>query len=43
MTKSDIYKALKVSNDINAVQKGKIVKRVKNRLLGRFFRRFFRW
>ena len=35
--KSEIYRALKYSNDINAVSKGKVVKRVQRRLLGKVF------
>lgn len=40
--KSFVYKALKVSNDINAVKKGKVEQRVKQRLLAKLFWRLFR-
>lgn len=33
--KSFLYKALKVSNDVNAVQKGKVGKRVGRRIAGK--------
>ena len=39
--KSNIYKALKYSNDINAVVKGKIVKRSVRREAGSFVQRLF--
>jgi len=35
--KSEIYRALKYSNDLNAVVKGKVFKRVQRRLLGKLF------
>jgi len=35
--KSEVYRALKYSNDINAVIKGKVIKRVQRRILGKFF------
>ena len=41
-TKSKIYKGLKISNDINAVCKGRILQRLFNRLLGKTTRRFMR-
>ena len=41
-TKSKIYKALKVSNDINAVRKGRILQRLFNRLIGKTTRRFMK-
>ena len=40
--KSKIYKALRISNDINAVAKGKVVKRAKRRMLGRLFSKIIR-
>ena len=40
--KSEIYRALKYSNDLNAVVKGKIVKRVQRRILGKIFGRIIR-
>lgn len=33
--KSNVYKALKVSNDINAIQKGKVGKRIGRRVAGK--------
>ena len=33
--KSTVYKALRVSNDINAIKKGKIGKRVGRRITGK--------
>lgn len=33
--KSMIYKALRISNDINAIKKGKIAQRVGRRITGR--------
>ena len=41
--KSLIYKLLRVSNDLNAVKRGKVGKRVKRRLLGKMFNRLVRW
>lgn len=40
--KSNIYKALKISNDINALNKGKVVKRAKRRILGKLFGKIMR-
>lgn len=44
--KSLIYKALRISNDINAVQKGKVGRRIGRRLYGkgtgRIARRLFK-
>ena len=40
--KSTIYKLLKVSNDINAIQKNKVGKRIKRRILGKLFSRLLR-
>ena len=38
--KSMIYTALRISNDINAVKKGKIGKRIKRRVAGKMAGRF---
>jgi len=44
--KSKIYKALRISNDINAIRKGKIGKRIGRRIGGRItgkgMRKFFK-
>jgi len=40
--KSEVYRALRISNDINAVVKGKIVKRIQRRVLGKIFGRIIR-
>ena len=34
--KRHIYKALKISNDINAIKKGKVGKRIKRRVAGKY-------
>jgi len=39
---SAIYKLLRVRNDLNAVAKNRVGKRVKRRLLGKLFGRFMR-
>ena len=39
--KANIYKALKISNDLNAIQKGKIVKRVVRSKSGSFVQKIF--
>jgi hypothetical protein len=41
MKESTIYKLLKYFNDFKAVKKGKIKQRIENRLLDKFFGRFF--
>lgn len=41
--KSKIYMGLKVSNDINAIRKKRIRRRVKHRILGKIFGRLMRW
>lgn len=33
--KSTIYKILRISNDIDAIRKGRIMKRLKNKAIGR--------
>lgn len=40
--KSFIYKALRVSNDLNAIKKGTVGKRAKRRLLGKLFGRLMK-
>ena len=35
MKKSTIYKMLRISNDINAIRKGKIKRRIKRRIAGK--------
>ena len=34
--KKHIYKALKISNDINAIKKGKVGRRMKRRVAGKY-------
>ncbi len=41
--KSNFYKVLKYSNDINAIKKGKIVKRVARREAGSFIQKLFEY
>jgi len=40
--KSEVYRALRISNDINAVVKGKAVKRIQRRVLGKIFGKIIR-
>ena len=40
--KSWLYAALRTSNDVKAVQRGRIGQRIWNRLVGRIARRFMR-
>lgn len=40
--RSILYKSAKILGDIDAVKKGRIGERLFNRLLGKFFSRFFK-
>ena len=40
--KSNTYKVLKFSNDVNAIRKRRVKRRVKQRILGKIFGRILR-